>query len=142
MMLLEKSHSPHEMKIFVPEILYESLPTGTALVLMSDKSLPAPGSVRHMVPVHSPVVSFGRNLFFISSEANSTIHSTQPWLSIGYINQVQLAVAQNSVFTVSKVQGKFCPPYSGAAASVGQPPSTYCAYASFQPGGVVTLSPS
>jgi hypothetical protein len=49
-----------EMKIFVPLIEYEPSPFGSALVRRMPRSVPQCGSVRHIVPVHSPDTSFGR----------------------------------------------------------------------------------
>jgi hypothetical protein len=49
-----------EMKIFVPVIEYEPSPFGSALVRRMPRSVPQCGSVRHIVPVHSPDTSFGR----------------------------------------------------------------------------------
>ena len=62
-----KSCSPALMKILLPVILYVPSPTGSALVRSSPRSVPQCGSVRHMVPVHSPLTSLGRKVFFCSS---------------------------------------------------------------------------
>ena len=53
------SLSPPEMKIFSPVSVYlpSSPATGTALARLSPTAEPAPASVRHIVPDHSPVAS-------------------------------------------------------------------------------------
>jgi len=55
------------------DIKSKAIPAGRRV-----KSLPALGSVKHMVPVHSPLVNFGRNICFMESDANSIMHSTAP----------------------------------------------------------------
>ncbi|CAG4893234.1 hypothetical protein R69919_01610 [Paraburkholderia gardini] len=58
-MFFAMSCSPHVMKIFVPNTLNEPSPCGSARVRTSARSEPACGSVRFIVPVHSPEMSFG-----------------------------------------------------------------------------------
>ncbi len=53
------SCSPQVMKIFVPKTLKVPSPTGSARVRTRARSEPACGSVRFIVPVHSPEISFG-----------------------------------------------------------------------------------
>ncbi len=60
MMLGVKSCSPPVMKILVPVTRYEPSDCGSALVLSRPRSEPQCGSVRHMVPVHSPAMIFLR----------------------------------------------------------------------------------
>ncbi len=60
MMFAAMSCSPLEMKILVPVIAYEPSPFGSALVRSRPRSVPQCGSVRHMVPVHSPDTSLPR----------------------------------------------------------------------------------
>ncbi len=60
MMLSVRSCSPAEMKIFWPVMAKEPSGWRTAFVLMRPRSVPQCGSVRFIVPVHSPVVIFGR----------------------------------------------------------------------------------
>ena len=48
------------MKIFCPVIRHVPSSAGTALVVRAPTSDPACGSVRFIVPVHSPVTIFGR----------------------------------------------------------------------------------
>ena len=59
-MLSARSCSPKVMKIFWPVIRQVPSPAGTALVRSAPTSEPASGSVRFMVPVHSPVTIFSR----------------------------------------------------------------------------------
>ena len=59
-MFSARSCSPAEMKIFWPEIANEPSPLRTARVLISPRSVPQCGSVRFIVPVHSPEVILGR----------------------------------------------------------------------------------
>ena len=54
------SCSPQVMKILVPSIRHVPSPTGSARDFRAPTSLPADGSVRFIVPVHSPVTSFDR----------------------------------------------------------------------------------
>ena len=53
------SWSPQVMKIFSP-VMRKPSPSGAALVAIAPRSEPACGSVRFIVPVHSPEISFGR----------------------------------------------------------------------------------
>ena len=48
------------MKIFWPVTAKLPSPFGAALVVSAPTSEPACGSVRFIVPVHSPEISFGR----------------------------------------------------------------------------------
>ena len=58
----EALRTHHEMKILVPEIAYVPSPLSTALVTTCPRSEPHCGSVRHMVPVNSPLTRGGRYL--------------------------------------------------------------------------------
>jgi hypothetical protein len=60
MMFSAMSCSPAEMKILVPVIEYEPSACGSALLRRMPRSVPQCGSVRHIVPVHTPDTSFGR----------------------------------------------------------------------------------
>ena len=60
-MLLTKSWSPELMKILLPVSLYEPSAWVSALVRSNPKSVPQWASVKHMVAVHSPLVSLGKN---------------------------------------------------------------------------------
>ena len=59
-MFSETSCSPAEIQIFWPEIRYVPSPWGTALVRRSPRSVPQCGSVRFMVPDHSPLASLAQ----------------------------------------------------------------------------------
>ena len=59
-MLSARSCSPYVMKIFCPVIRHVPSSAGTAFVVSAPTSEPACGSVRFIVPVHSPVTIFGR----------------------------------------------------------------------------------
>ena len=56
---------------------------GTAFVRIAARSEPACGSVRFIVPVHSPATIFGRYACFSASEPLSSIASIAPAVSIG-----------------------------------------------------------
>jgi len=56
------------MKVLEPFKIYLS-PFLTAVVRMEAASEPAPGSVRPMQPIHSPLASLGMYFFFCSGVA-------------------------------------------------------------------------
>mmetsp|Transcript_2828 Transcript_2828/g.10007 ORF Transcript_2828/g.10007 Transcript_2828/m.10007 type:complete len:323 (-) Transcript_2828:424-1392(-) len=132
------SWSPHEMKILVPVILYEPSGCGTALVLTCARSLPHCGSVRHIVPVHSPLMSGGRYLSFSASVPCSRMVLMAPLLRPGYIVHVQQAVAAISVPSMASEYGRPWPPYFSGYDSPCHPPAVNVSYASLNPGGVFT----
>ncbi len=59
-MFSDRSCSPAEMKIFVPVMAYAPSASGSARVRRMPRSVPQCGSVRHIVPVHTPDTSLGR----------------------------------------------------------------------------------
>ena len=59
-MFSARSWSPAEMKIFWPVMRWLPSACGSARVRSRPRSVPACGSVRFMVPVHSQLTSFGR----------------------------------------------------------------------------------
>jgi len=65
-MLADRSCSPDEMKILVPVIRWLPSACGSALLRSRPRSVPQCGSVRHIVPVHSPETIFGRYSAFCS----------------------------------------------------------------------------
>ena len=67
-MLSARSCSPQVMKIFWPVIRHEPSSAGTAFVVRAPTSDPACGSVRFIVPVHSPVTILVTYVSFCSSE--------------------------------------------------------------------------
>ena len=64
MMFSARSCSPALMKILAPVILKLPSACGSALVRSSPKSVPQWASVRHMVPVHCPLVILGKYICF------------------------------------------------------------------------------
>jgi hypothetical protein len=85
------------MKIFVPERANLPPGSGVAVVATCARSEPHCGSVRHMVPVHSPLTSRGR--YFACSAALPCASSVlmAPFDSPGYMVHVQFAVAVSSL---------------------------------------------
>jgi long-chain acyl-CoA synthetase len=74
-----RSWSPEVIKHFWPLILYRpGVSVGKHLVVMAPTSEPAPGSVRHMDPPHSPVNILGKKRCFSSSEALNWITVVAP----------------------------------------------------------------
>mmetsp|Transcript_51535 Transcript_51535/g.102199 ORF Transcript_51535/g.102199 Transcript_51535/m.102199 type:complete len:313 (-) Transcript_51535:244-1182(-) len=144
-MLSVKSWSPHEMKILVPVMLYESgslsltLGLFTALVMTWPRSLPHPGSVKHMVPMVSPLTRSGRYLALSSSEPCMRSVLMAPLLRPGNMPKVQLAAAIISLWMSARDMGRFCPPNSSGKLSPCHWASVNCLYASLKPGGVVVV---
>ena len=68
------------MKIFWPDTLNDPSPFGTPLERNRPRSVPQCGSVRFMVPVHSPETIFGRYVCFCWSEPNPSIALIAPWV--------------------------------------------------------------
>ena len=100
--------------------------------------MPHCGSVRFMVPVHSPATIFGTNIFFCSGLPCTISAAVAPMVRPPYIENAMLAALWNSVTTWLSVTGSPCPPYSAGADSPSQPPSATCLKASLKPFGVVT----
>src|SRR5680860_320126 len=109
-MLLVRSCSPAEIKILVPVMLYEPSILGSALVRRAPRSDPQCASVRHMVPVHSPLIILVRYVCFCSSVPCSSRVLIAPWLKPGYMPHDQLAVPFISLITIPRELGKPCPP--------------------------------
>jgi len=84
-MLETMSWSPAEMKILAPVILKVPSPCGSALERSRPRSVPQWGSVRHIVPVHSPEVSLGRYCDFCSGVPWAFSASYAPCDRPGYI---------------------------------------------------------
>jgi hypothetical protein len=126
--VLGQSWSPALMKILVPVMLVGAV--GVRLgagAWPCPRSVPQCGSVRHMVPVHSPLVSLVRYSFFCSSVPCTFSVRVGPVDSPGYIVQAQFAVPIMSSTNRPIEGGRPWPPYSGGVLSAAQPPSTYCA---------------
>src|SRR5690349_1811732 len=142
-MFSARSCSPLEMKILVPLIAYEPSPFGSAFVRRMPRSVPQCGSVRHIVPVHSPDTSLGRYACCSSGVPCACRHSYAPCDRPGYIVHAWFAEFIISYSALLTNAGKPWPPKSGSQPSAGQPASTYWRYASLKPFGVVTTpSPS
>ena len=91
MMLSVRSCSPAEMKIFSPVIANEPSALRTARVFSIPRSVPQCGSVRFIVPVHSPDVIFGRYFAFSSAEPCVCSAAAAPLVRPGYIEKARLA---------------------------------------------------
>src|ERR1700685_2170509 len=138
-MLSARSCSPAEMKIFWPVIAYEPSANGVARVLRRPRSVPQCGSVKHIVPAHSPVVIFGRYRAFKSLLPCAISAATAPRVRPGYIANATFAEHSYSQNSAAKNIGRLWPPYVGSPASPTQPPSTRLLYADLNPLGVTTL---
>src|SRR5438270_1135574 len=128
------------MKIFWPEIRYW-FPWRSARVRTSDRSDPACGSVRFIVPVHLPSIILGRYACFRASEPRSSKASTAPWVRSGQSEKLKFELFHISCTGVETSLGSPCPPHSCAKGSAFHPPSQNLRYASRKPRGVRT-SPS
>ena len=138
MMFSTMSCSPHEMKILVPFSLNDPSASGSARVLQIPRSVPQCGSVRHIVPLHSPELIFVMYFSFSSSLACSASVLMAPMLRPGYMPQDQLAEPISSEVTNLTEGGSPMPPYFLGTLSDCQPPETYCSHASLKPRGVFT----
>ena len=132
------SCSPHVIKIFVPKILNVPSPTGSARVRTSARSEPAWGSVRFIVPVHSPEMSLGTNSCFCSSVPAVSKASIAPSVSNGHSANDRFAAFSISMQAVAISLGRPWPPYSSGCCTPCQPPCPNCAKASLKPGVAVT----
>jgi hypothetical protein len=104
-------------------------PFGSAFELSAPTSEPACGSVRFMVPVHSPLISLGRYSSLIASLAWCSSASIWPWLINGANCSDRQAAAIISLTLLVRVIGRPMPPCSGSALMPIQPPSAIA----FQP---------
>ena len=77
--------------------------------------MPHCGSVRFMVPVHSPATIFGTNIFFCSGLPCTISAAVAPMVRPPYIENAMLAALWNSVTAWLSVTGRPCPPYSAGA---------------------------
>jgi hypothetical protein len=143
MMLAARSCSPKVMRVFWPVMRHVPSSAGTALVRTAPRSEPAWGSVRFMVPAHSPVTIFSAYLACWPGLPCWASMSMAPWVSSGHMENTMLAEAIISCITTATSHGNPPPPNSAGNGTDPQPAWTYCWYASLNPGGVVTLpSPS
>ena len=117
------SLSPQVMKIFCPVIAKVPSPFGTAFVRSAPTSEPACGSVRFIVPDHSPEVSFGRYRALIASLAWCSSASICPLERSGFNCKARQAPDIMSSTPNASEIGRPIPPCSGLAAMPTQPPS-------------------
>ena len=97
---------------------------GTARVRTAERSEPACGSVRTIVPVHSPETSFGRYARLSASEPSSSRASMAPRVSMGQSAKETLAPFHISSTSAETRRGTPWPPNSGGQDRAFQPPST------------------
>jgi len=121
-----RSCSPALMKILVPVIAKVPSGFGSARVLSRARSEPQCGSVRHMVPVHSPDTMGLRNTSLCQSSATCLSASLAPCESRGYIPHDRLAESIISLTAAPRTSGMPWPPCSGSAVRPVQPPSQNC----------------
>ena len=115
------------MKILVPKILYVPSACGSARVRTAARSEPACGSVRFMVPVHSPEIRRAAYLPLSSSLAAVSSASIAPSVSIGHSANDRLDACSISVQAVAISFGKPWPPCSTGWITPCQPPAVNCA---------------
>ena len=89
-------------------------------------SEPAAGSVRFMVPVHSPATSFSAKVAFCASVPCAWINSTAPWVNSGQSASDMLAPFHISPSATATAQGSPPPPNSGSNGTPFQPPAMNC----------------
>ena len=138
-MLSARSCSPQVMKIFVPDKRQPPPSTGTAWVRTAARSEPASGSVRFIVPVHSPVITRGRNRACWSGEPQAVSSSTALWVRTGLSENARLAELSISWRARPTDAGNPPPPYAAGAVTAPQPAATNCLNAGANDAGVVTL---
>ncbi|MFO1394823.1 MAG: hypothetical protein U1F09_13750 [Steroidobacteraceae bacterium] len=88
-----------------------------------DRSEPACGSVRHMVPAHWPDTIFSRNVALSASVPWRSIARIAPCDSSGHSANETFDAAHISSHATDSVFGSPCPPNSGLSAMPGHPPS-------------------
>ena len=97
---------------------------GTAVLRRAPTSLPACGSVKFIVPDHSPLTSLGRYIAFCAALPWSSSASIAPIDSIGSRLKAKFAVPRFSSTLQPSVLGRPCPPNSAGAEIAFQPCST------------------
>ena len=118
-MLSTRSCSPAEMKILVPVIAYVPSAFGTALVRRMPTSEPACGSVRHIVPVHSPDSSNVRKRCFCSGVPCRSSAFIALCDRSGYIVHAMFAIVIGSSTIRLMLCGRPWPPYARIAGHAG-----------------------
>ena len=99
------------MKILVPEMAYLPLGSGVAVVDTCARSEPQCGSVRHIVPDHSPDTRRGRYFACSASLPCASSVLMAPFDKPGYMVHVQFAVAVSSLWMSDSDTGMPCPPH-------------------------------
>src|ERR1700704_5752773 len=107
----------------------------------AERSEPACGSVRFMVPVHLPLTRFGRYVSFCASDPWRINDATTPAVSIGQRQNDMLAEFHISDVCAEMICGNPCPPYCGSQLRPVQPPCENCRKASANPGAEITTLP-
>ena len=112
------------MKIFWPEMSQVPFGPGSALATSAPTSDPAWGSVRFMVPHHSPLMSFGRYVAFCSSDPWADRAWILAWVRRGLSDNAMFAAVNISVIAMPMSHGNPPPPYSGSKLIAPHPAST------------------
>ncbi len=113
------------MKIFWPVIRHDPSSAGTARVVNAPTSEPACGSVRFIVPVHSPETIFVTYVSRCSSLPWCSSMSMAPWVSNGHSEKPMFAAVNVSCIATPTNHGNPPPPYSAGNGTAGHPASTY-----------------
>ncbi len=129
------SWSPHVMKIFWPRIAQLPSSCGVAVVRMAPRSVPASGSVRFIVPVHSPETSLVRYVSRMLSDAAASSAWTCPAVSSEQSANAAFEAFQISPSPARTAPGRPSPPAETGASAVTQPASTNARYAAANPSG-------
>src|SRR5580704_928862 len=104
------------MKILVPRMEYDPSALRVAAVLALPTSLPACGSVRHIVPPHWPPNIRAQYSAFCSGVPNDEMTSDAPYARPGYIANAVLAPLIISSTITCSAWGAPAPPYSASTA--------------------------
>lgn len=89
------------------------------------RSEPACGSVRFIVPIHSPETSLARYFCFSSVETCRCNVSTAPMVKVGPMPKAMEAEFHISKAATDNMVGRACPPWFSGAESPFQPPSVH-----------------
>ena len=108
MMFSDISCSPYVIYIFWPLIL-QLFPSCSALVLIVAKSVPDCGSVKFIVPVHSPELNLGKYVFFSSSVPTKVKASINPWVNKLHRENDKFAPCQYSLIAALILKGNPIP---------------------------------
>ena len=123
-MLGVRSCSPLLMKHFWPDTRHEPVASCMATVFTRPRSLPACGSVRHIVPLHWPLARCGANIDSTSALANRARQASTPSRTLAKMEKARLAAARFSVARAPRARGKPWPPRLAGTVSEGQPAAT------------------